>query len=251
MSLRIAVLSTCVDAEDFYRGYPDESEQIKAMFSEQRPKWAFSVYKIYEGHYPLMTDYDAFVFSGSPSSVNEDKPWITEMLAFIRTLYNEQKTMVGICFGHQAIAKALGGQVDWSTNGWSLGSVNVEITEHAEWMQTTTGSLQLYAAHSEQVIEPPLGSEILAKTQHCAIAAYRIGNQVFTTQHHPEMTEDFVTHLIHQLAPDMDKNFIEKAAFSMQQNANSSEFASWLAKFIEIAQKSQDRDPTQKQLLSR
>src|SRR5690554_5654613 len=86
------------------------------------PALAFSIYDIEQGNMPgSIDDADAWLITGSKSGVYENKPWISQLIQLVQTLHCERKTVIGICFGHQLLAQALGGRVEKSTRGWGLG----------------------------------------------------------------------------------------------------------------------------------
>lgn len=172
MSRKIAILSTCAGCEAVYQGFLSETEQIQAILTVNRPNWHYTRYRLYENNLPDIDDYDAFIFSGSPASINDDHDWVQACLTLIRDIYSTDKKMIGICFGHQAIAKALGGEVIYAPQGWSLGSVKIDFFVEHPWMLPARNSLSLYAVHNEQVLSVPEGAQILARASHCPIDSH-------------------------------------------------------------------------------
>ena len=236
MSLKIAIISTCAITSDAYKEFPRETEQIKAMMRNERPDWDYHVFDIFNGEFPDIDTFDAFIFGGSPSSVNDDDAWVAGMFDYIRQVFAAEKPQIGLCFGHQAIAKALGGHVGNSPLGWSIGVVNTEFLDHTEWMIPPIPQLRLFASHNEQVLQLPTDARLLAKTAECPHAAYSIGNRVFATQHHPEMKKDFVEHIIKVEAPELTEDQVLKFKGSMALDDDSQVFAHWIVQFIESAQ---------------
>jgi len=234
MSLKIGVVSTCIGAEAVYQNYLSESEQIALRLKTVRPDWRFETYRAYLGEFPSHNEScDGYIFSGSPASVNIESEWTDETLNFIRELHASKISMIGICFGHQAIAKALGGKVAHSKEGLSLGCVKVSFSGQMPWMYPQKDVLRLYAAHDEQVMVPPNGAEILGQTDVCPIASFSIGNHIFTTQHHPEMTQKFIAAVIDYFSSDIDPEIARKAKKSLEYVANNNCFAEWMANFLE------------------
>ncbi len=234
MSLKIGIVSTCIGAEALYQKYLSESEQIALRLKTVRPDWRFETYRAYLGEFPSHNDScEGYIFSGSPASVNIEDEWINETLSFIRELHASKISMIGICFGHQAIAKALGGEVAHSKEGMSLGCVKVHFSGQMPWMSPQRDFLRLYAAHDEQVMVPPNGAEILAQTDACPIASFSIGNHIFTTQHHPEMTQEFIAAVIDYLSSGIDHEIIHRARTSLEYMADNNCFATWMANFLE------------------
>ncbi len=193
MTRHIAIVSSICTDEFRLAEFDDEVQQIASSLQRCEPTWTFSSFRACEQEFPTELDgIDGVVFSGSPSSVNEPQAWIDGLLDGIRHLHQQRMPMAGICFGHQAIAKALGGQVDRNPGGWCLGAVPVTWSAHAPWMQPAQASLSLYALHKEQVLVPPPGAVITARSAACPVAGFRLGEHIMTTQHHPEMPTGFV-----------------------------------------------------------
>lgn len=234
MSKRIAILSTCIGSEDVYSSGESESRQITERLNALRSDWSFDTFLAYVGEFPVdINQYDGFIFTGSPASVNQDDPWIGQTLAFIRELHVARRQMFGICFGHQSIAKALGGKVITSPSGWSLGVVPVQFFNHSKWMQPERKEFRLYAVHMEQVSTLPKNAETIARTSACPIAGFRLGKHVLTIQHHPEMTSKFVHRLIEHLHPSLDPSVIFRARESMLSQAEGGQFMEWVVTFFE------------------
>jgi len=235
MSKKVAIISTCAINTEEYKAFPREIEQIRSMMALERPTWDYHFFDIFNGEFPDIAVFDAFVYSGSPSSVNDNDAWLTGMFDYIRTVFAAEKPQVGLCFGHQAIAKALGGRVDYSPLGWSIGTVATDYTDHTEWMSPALPTLRLFASHNEQVLQLPAGARLLAKTAECPHAAFSIDNRVFATQHHPEMEKAFVEHIVQIESASLTPAQIAKFTQSMVQPDDSKVFAGWIAQFIENA----------------
>jgi len=144
--------------------------------------------------------------------------------------------MFGICFGDQALAKALGGEVIESPTGWSLGTVAVHICATAPWMTPARDALNLYAVHNEIVARLPEGATAFAETDRNKFAGFYVGDHILTTQHHPEMTSEFVMDVVEGLASVLDPAVIERARESLATQADSDVFAEWISRFFEAAQ---------------
>jgi GMP synthase-like glutamine amidotransferase len=141
--------------------------------------------------------------------------------------------MVGACFGHQAIALALGGQVGPNPGRFILGAVETVFTQGCPWTGSA-GRIRLAAAHGEQVTALPPGAEGLGHSPGCPVAAYRIGGRIFATQHHPEMTPAFLSALIEELAPDLPPAVGQAARQSDIGGIEGPRFAEWIARFYEL-----------------
>jgi GMP synthase-like glutamine amidotransferase len=95
----------------------------------------------------------------------------------------------------------------------------------------------LAAAHGEQVTRLPPGAEVVGRTKGCPAAAYRIGDRVFSTQYHPEMTPEFLAALVAEIAPQFPTAVGEAAAASLRLGTEGPRFAEWVARFFEQARR--------------
>jgi GMP synthase-like glutamine amidotransferase len=152
-----------------------------------------------EGVYPSDSDVDkvdGFIITGSKSSAYEDKEWIRNLERLVQELHAKRKKMVGICFGHQVIARALGGTVAKSDKGWGVG-VNVysisELPVQVDDEVRAGGSsfLKLVASHQDQVTVLPPGARNVVSNDHCENAGFVMGDHVLTLQGHPEFSAEY------------------------------------------------------------
>jgi GMP synthase-like glutamine amidotransferase len=98
---------------------------------------------------------------------------------------------VGICFGHQLVARALGGLVDKSSEGWGCGIQVYGVSDSQLLADGEGADLQLLASHQDQVMLAPEGSRVIARNDHCDIAGFRIGEHILTFQGHPEFIPQY------------------------------------------------------------
>ena len=105
--------------------YPD---MFRRLFAGH-PEVEIVVYDVIGGDMPADPgECDAWITTGSRHSVNDDEPWIRQLEQFVRDVAQADVPFVGVCFGHQLIAKALGGTVVKSDRGWGVGAKEVEVT---------------------------------------------------------------------------------------------------------------------------
>jgi GMP synthase-like glutamine amidotransferase len=243
-AMQIAILLTDIDVSDFARSYPDDAEKFRRLMAPLRPDWNFVTYPVRDGVFPEdIAAYDGLLITGSPASVHDDRPWIAPLMDLIRQADALRLPMVGACFGHQAIAVALGGQVARSTRGWGLGSTVTRFTRHLDWMQPRHGTLRFYCAHNEQVVALPPGAVVLGHDPIAPVSAYAIGGHVLCTQHHPEMTPDYVAGLLEYMAGDVPPEVLSRARRSAAKGAQGRLFAGWMASFYEAAQAGRLAEP--------
>ena len=237
---KIAILLTCNDESEFARQFPDDAECFRTILEPHRPDWTIATVPVFQGIFPQhATDYDGYVITGSPASVYDTDPWIPKLMELIQAIHKDQVPLVGCCFGHQAIAHALGGEVSRNDFGWGLGISQTKFVGREEWMEPFAESLGLYAAHSEQVSRLPSGARILGTNADCPFAAITIGNHIMTTEYHPEMTPEFIRALVGHMSPRLEEEVVEAALAQLDDEADGELFAGWMANFLDCAMTSE------------
>ncbi|MGH1355566.1 MAG: type 1 glutamine amidotransferase [Thalassovita sp.] len=135
---------------------------------------------------------DAWLITGSKHGAYEDHPWIKPLETLIRDIAAADLPMVGICFGHQIVAQALGGVVQKFDGGWAIGRQSYD-------MDGTP--LLLNAWHQDQVTTRPKGARVLASNAFCENAILAYGDHILTIQPHPEFAASEIQSLLEQRAP--------------------------------------------------
>jgi len=171
--------------------YPD-------MFMELlgRDAYDWRTYAADEGEYPgAPEDCDAYIVTGSAAGVYDDDPWIGQLLAFLRAAKGRAK-LVGVCFGHQAMAQAFGGEVVKSQKGWGIGEHEYRIVSRQPWMDGGD-VVRLPASHQDQVVAAPPGAEVIAGSAFNPIGALAWRDQpAISIQLHPEFEPRYAIALI-------------------------------------------------------
>ncbi|KAH9274497.1 hypothetical protein BASA83_003130 [Batrachochytrium salamandrivorans] len=159
-------------------------------------------YSVIDGEYPPRPqEYDAIVLSGSKYSAYEKLAWIETLKAFVKAVDAENTTkIIGICFGHQIIAEALGGQVGKNPLGWEVGFTAVQLTEQGRaaplWQHKGTTVLHLHSMHQDHVTQMPSNFQVLGTTELSHIQVMAKGATCFSVQAHPEFSSAIVQDLI-------------------------------------------------------
>lgn len=136
---------------------------------------------------PSVCDADGWLITGSKHGAYEPHAWIPPLEDFIRAAYAERRPMIGVCFGHQIIAQALGGRVEKFDQGWSVG-----LTDYVMDDQTYA----INAWHQDQVVARPKGAQIIAHSAFCENAGLLYDDLMWTIQPHPEYDSTFIKGLI-------------------------------------------------------
>jgi GMP synthase-like glutamine amidotransferase len=234
--MHIGILVTNTDESEFAQHWPKDGEKFRTLLQPWRPDWTFESVLVKDGVFPdRLERFDGFVITGSPASAAGDDPWILKLLDTIRMIEAKKIPTVGICFGHQAIGRALGGEVGKNPVGWGFGVSPTHFSTTEKWMEPKAETLKLYAAHSEQLLKPPTGAVILGGDDFCTIGSYRIGNHIFTTEYHPEMSPEFVTALANEIESYVGVEIAEKAKQQIAAGpADGKIFAQWMINFFEM-----------------
>ncbi len=144
----------------------------------------FQTYNVVDMEFPdSINACDGWLITGSRHGVYEDHAFIPPLEQLIRDIYAAGIPLVGVCFGHQIIAQALGGHVEKFKGGWAVGR------KEYDW---NGEKVALNAWHQDQVIAPPEGARVVAKNAFCENAALVYDNRAFTVQAHPEFDTAFI-----------------------------------------------------------
>ncbi|KPN63199.1 GMP synthase-Glutamine amidotransferase [Aliiroseovarius crassostreae] len=238
--MRIAILSPNSDESDFAFDLSGDGKKWLKLLAKKRPDWVFSSFTVDQGQFPKDMDrFDAWIIGGRDQSVLDDAAWLRQLFDYIHLLVSQRRPVLGVGFGHQAIATALGGAVSPNPNGWVLGSTETVITAPPPWMPAAR--IWLYASHHDQVTQLPEGATTTMSHQDCPIAGYVIGDHIFTTQSHPEMSNESFAALVETLADSKPTEVIDAARKSLPLGADNGVFADWIITFLE-----RDFDPNQR-----
>jgi GMP synthase (glutamine-hydrolysing) len=156
-------------------------------------RWA--VYDVRGGApLPGPRDADAFIMTGSSSSVTErahpSEQWMLRAEELLTKIVAAQVPFLGICFGHQMLAQALGGEVTKNPNGREIGTVRLTRTMDDPLFAGLPRAFDVHATHVDSVTRLPPGAEVLATTALDPVAAFRVGHRVRAVQFHPELDAD-------------------------------------------------------------
>jgi GMP synthase (glutamine-hydrolysing) len=141
---------------------------------------------------PAPADADAFVLTGSSSSVTERAPWMLRTEALLRELGAARKPVLGICFGHQLVGQAFGGNVTKNPRGREIGTVRAERLADDPVFEGLPQAFDVNATHVDSVTTVPPGAEVVARTALEPVAALRVGETVRSFQFHPEFDADAI-----------------------------------------------------------
>ncbi|ETX30051.1 type 1 glutamine amidotransferase [Roseivivax isoporae] len=185
----------------------------------------FEAWRVVEGAFPDGPEAaEGWLITGSRHGAYEDHPWIPPLEALIRDIVAAERPLVGVCFGHQIIAQALGGRVEKFPAGWSVGPQVYDFPE---------GPLAVTAWHQDQVTAAPEGAEVVASSDFCANAALLYAGRAYSVQPHPEFTDAFTRDLIDSrgrgTVPDA---LLDAARARLGQSTGAAAVGDQLARFL-------------------
>ena len=168
----------------------DQMGDYPAMFARLLAGhgFTFRIFRVVAGEFPASArDCDGWLITGSRHGTYEDHAWIPPLEQFIRDSFAARVPLVGICFGHQIIAQAMGGKVERYAGGWAVGATDYNFNGQ---------TLTLNAWHRDQVTEAPKTAKVVASNDFCANAALLYDDRAFTVQAHPEFRPEFIDGLM-------------------------------------------------------
>ncbi|WP_418591757.1 type 1 glutamine amidotransferase [Ponticoccus sp. (in: a-proteobacteria)] len=221
--MKIGILQTGLVVPELaaeYGQYPDMFARLLA-----REGFDFESWSVVEGDFPPGPEAaEGWLITGSKHGVYEDHPWIPPLEALIRAIVAADKPLIGVCFGHQIIAQALGGRVEKYPGGWAVGPRVYQFPD---------GPKVIQAWHQDQVTQAPEGAVTVASNDFCQHAALLYPGKAYTVQPHPEFGAGFTRGLIEKrgrgVVPDA---VLDEARRTVDRTLDSADIAQQFARFF-------------------
>ena len=222
--MKIGILRTGVTLPIIQQKHGDFDVLFKNLLADD--DFDFTSYKVLEDEFPdSINTCDAWLITGSAHSAYEKLPWIARLEQFLRDAYSADIPIVGICFGHQILAQALGGKVEKFEKGWGVGP-------HQYHFDGIKNPVVINAWHQDQVTALPEDSEVVGRSEFCENAAIIYGKKAFTIQAHPEFTNSFTEDLIEQRRKMVPADLIEVAEAELTKSNPSKEVVEQIKTFF-------------------
>ena len=235
--MKIGILLVGRASEDLVDEYGTYAEMLIALINTGEQVFEFKTFNILDDEFPKdHLECDGWIVTGSPHGVYEDHSWIPTVSQLINNVYEANLPIFGVCFGHQLIAQALGGHVEKSEKGWGLGLHTYQVNNKPDYMSNLSEEVTLNICHQDQVLRPPQGATVYAKSEFCENAGFYIKDKVLTMQAHPEFLVDFTKALLTARRDvTIPKEFVDPALVGLKNNPDSvqsNEFAKTVRQFF-------------------
>jgi len=233
MTLRLGLLVCGHLPDDYATALGGEYPEVFArLFASGGVDATIVPYSVFDGEFPDdVESVDGWMTTGSPQSVTDDEPWIHRLADFVRTAHGVTP-FVGICFGHQMIAHALGGTAGRSPLGWGVGVRPAYVVESEPWMEPLIETVRLYHSHGDQVLTLPPDGVVLAGSPHCPVGIMQGGETTVGFQGHPEFNRTFADLLITVHEQDLSPAEVAGARAGIDGPTDEATVARWIANFV-------------------
>jgi len=231
--MKIGILNTDAVKPELAAEFGEYPDMFAHLLQAVKPELELISYEVVNGEYPQdLDEVDGYLITGSKLSVYDDVPWIHALKAFVKKLHDAKKKTVGICFGHQLVAEALGGKTLAADQGWCVGVHSVKLNDEATDYGLGDGEIQLLSSHKDQVQELPTGGRLLASTDTCPMAMTAVGDHILTIQGHPEFHKDYARALLDMRREILGDSLYQDAVSSLTEETDQTKVASWIINFM-------------------
>lgn len=222
MGKRFGVLLCAPDESYLKKKYGGYFTLFASLLSEPGETW--DLFRVVDHQFPATEDlcnYHGFVVTGSRYDAHGNDLWILKLCNLLQTLYAMDIKVLGICFGHQVLCRALGGKIGRSLAGWDIGVRKIRVSDKlsAKYPGFKIPSvISIIECHQDKVYRAPLGAEIVGSSVKTNIEMFCVGDNIMGIQGHPEYTTDILFHLVDGI---LDKNLAEVRVFlNFQEKIN-------------------------------
>ncbi|ANK79674.1 MAG: hypothetical protein TEF_01845 [Rhizobiales bacterium NRL2] len=228
--MRIGILEAGLVHDDLVDVYGDFPAMFRRWLTPHLPAADFRTWSVIRGDWPDgPRDCDAWVHTGSRFGVYDDEPWIAPLKDFIRAAAEAGVPQLGICFGHQLAAEALGGRAEKSPKGWGAGLHRYRIA-----LDGAEREFPMIVSHQDQVTAVPPGARALGGNDHCPFGVLEYRDvPILTAQFHPEFNRAFSAALIRLRAgSSIPERVAAPALASLATPPANAEAGRWMAGWL-------------------
>ncbi|MAD46250.1 MAG: glutamine amidotransferase [Oceanospirillaceae bacterium] len=240
--MKIGILAAGTTPDELTDRYDTYAQMFVDLLGKAGADFEYAVYDVRDDVFPQSAgECDGWIISGSKFNVYQKLPWMLKLEALITEIDRLGNPIVGICFGHQIVAEAMGGKVDKYEGGWGVGLHTYRLTDAADI--TDMPEFTINAMHQDQVIVKPENARVFAESDFCRYAGLLYGDHIMTFQAHPEFTipyeQDLVAARKGSVVPDDVADEGLKTVCAAGAETDSVEVGKWMAAFLTRGSKGQ------------
>lgn len=232
--MKLTIIQTGEVPEPLRGRFGPYAAMFHRMFDATGHGFAYETVRASEGEpLPDPAALDGVVLTGSPAGVYDDLPWLEPLRGFIRGAYAARTPMLGICFGHQIMADALGGDVRKSEKGWGLGRHSYGVKARPRFMDAAPAALAVACSHQDQVITPPKEAEVILGSEFTPNAGLAYANgAALSFQPHPEFEDEYTLALAELRRGRVPDAVVDIAIASVSTPSDSRAVAGYIGAFF-------------------
>ena len=233
-NLKIGILLSDHVLDDLQEKHGNQDNFYRRIFQETNQDVTIEIYDVTQFTYPKsLNECDGYIITGSKLSVYDNVRWITELEEFVTDLFLNKRPLLGVCFGHQLIAKALGGEVKKADIGWVLGVQSYEFKTNYPWLEYMNEDVQLIHSHQDQVMRLPERATLVASNKHVPNSMYFIEDHVMCMQGHPEFTNAYAYDVLCKRRDVLGEDKFKQAESSLlNEKTDYLEVTNWWLEFF-------------------
>ena len=232
--MKVGILAAGITPDLLLADFPTYANMFVEQLGGINKHFTFAVYEVRLDDFPQsVQECDAWLITGSKSDAYSDEPWILRLCDLIRDVDQLKQPLVGICFGHQVIARALGGRVEKFQGGWGVGVHHYQVGESFPVLSNVK-NMALCAFHQDQVVDRPARARVILRSDFCKNAGLLYDDHILSFQGHPEFSKTYESALIDlydgqqltQQQASAARETLEK------EDIQSSQLMMWIADFL-------------------